>query len=240
MKARTQAIWGDGEEGIQVLTGPAADKIRELCKQDFRFFYLTVIDQAKRGLGRVHDFLIDFMRLEELPSLPPSACHSPLVHLLTQRDAQKDFAERWLYWPTLTSQPEIQDGPQGKLADLFAGNNWRGMMIRIAGDGNNKCCLMPRGHLKSTIANQAHTLWEIIRDPSLRHLVRCQTHRLACDFVRDIKFHFESNKLFQSYFGYLVPPLRGKYMWNQDAIQVVWPERRGKEPTLMALGWTGK
>lgn len=223
--------------GSRLHDAPSADKskkadvVREACEKDLKYFYLNVFDQEKQGLGRVHDFLIDFMRLDELSTI--DIHHSPLNEYLEKPSEEGDYNEVWLHWGTLDSLPRVQRGPEGDISQLFHTGSWRGLIIRIAGDGKNKCVLMPRGHLKSTLCTQCHTLWEMIRDPSLRSLVRCGSQSLSKEFVGAIKYHFEGNDLFRSLYGDLGPH---ETIWRADEIQLNAKTRRGKESSLSALG----
>ena len=211
-----------------------ADQYRDRCRKDLKYFYLNVLDIQKRGLGRVHDFLLDFIRLDTLNT--EEVKYSSLYDVLPERDATGEFKERWIHWPTLATQPVIQDGPTGPVSEMFHTRFWRGMVVRVVGDGRNKCTLLPRGHLKSTLATGAHTLWEIIRDPTLRHVVLCATGSLATSFVRGMKFHFEQNQAFRALFGNLGPPKQREALWNEDRFQVSCRGRRGTEPTVTAMG----
>jgi len=217
---------------------PEAHTMREMCKADFKFFYVNVLDQLKRGLGRVHDFYIDFKRLHELDQIPYQ--HSTIAKHLPERDSNGDYKVRWLYYPTLeTDPPQIQDGDEGPISEMYQERFWRGMLLRIAGDGQQKCELLPRGHLKTELGVSSYPMWEMIRDPSLRHIIRCESHPLAAGRVGQIQEHFDSNEKLQKLFGDLRPSRAEAKVWNQKAMQLVCKKRRGREPTLMASGITG-
>lgn len=179
--------------------------------------------------------MFDFMRWQELPSIKPEYRHSSLNDYIGKPDEKGRVPEVWLWWKSLDQEPEIQRGRDGPISTMFQEKFWKGVIVRLNGNGLNKQVLIPRGHLKSTICNEAHTLWEIIREPGLRHCVRCQNTKLSRSFLANIKYHFDSNKEFQSLFGDLRPGER-EAAWNADAIQVLTEDRRGKEPTLMTFG----
>jgi hypothetical protein len=226
--------------------GKGADEERAKCKANFKYFYYEVLAQRIRNrrtgveeresLGRIHDYLIDFLNLEELQTLKaadPNAVYTNLMDYLPKPDRHGDYAERWIYWPTLDSKPVVQDGAAGPIADMFYGVFWHGIIIRIKGDGMTKCILLPRGHLKSTIATQAHKLWRICRDPSERHMIQTLTLGLAKDFISYIKRHMKENKKFERLYGDMVPANR-ELPWNADFLTVRCDQRRGKEPTFRA------
>lgn len=246
---RTKRIWGQdrrgadmADDGERVDRSPAADIERAKCKSDLKYFYQNVIANdvcdKRTGLsqsqswGKVHDFLVDFLMFDT------EYAHSPLIDLLPGKDDHGEFLERWIYFPTLNSSPVVQDGSTGPLSQLMyrPSKIWKGLLLRIKGDGLDKCVLMPRGHLKSTICTQAHTLWRIVRDPSESHLIRCLTGGLAKDFVGDIKSQFESNDKFSRLFGDLGPPTKRELPWNTEMIGVRTAVKRGKEATLTAMG----
>lgn len=244
-RQRSEKTWktGAGQE-------PAidAEEIRK-CERDFKFFYSTVLSQTirdrrggtrRQSLSRIHDFMLDFLNLEELEALheaDAASTYSPLLSLLPLRDVQSgEWAERWIYWKTLDGPAEIQDGPDGPISEMFHGRFWQGLIIRVKGNGLTKCLLMPRGHLKSTLATQGHMLWSEIRDPSERALITSQVYKpLALDFVRDVKWHYEQNPRFRARWGHLMPANK-ELPWNADFFQIRTTQRRGKEPTLRGVG----
>lgn len=239
MAAPTPQAQADQELRARYDTSPEADLIRARCKDDFRFFYLNILDARGRGLGRLHDFYIDFKRLHELDKLDPKFCHSPLRQFLPERDEAGNYKERWIYWPTLDSEPEVQDGPDGRLKDMHtAPELWRGVLVRIAGDGRQKCELMPRGHLKTELSVVSWPIWDMIRDTSLRTLIRCETAELANARLLQIENHLDDNERFQKYFGNLIPIGKEKKIWNQSQMNVLCDRRRGREPTMTAAGIT--
>lgn len=226
---------------------PAADVERAKCKADMRYFYEHVLAQEVRdrrtgtvqmqGLGRLHDYLIDFLTFE-LESAPS---HSPLRAYLPMRDENMQFKERWMYFEDLYSPPQIQDGPDGPISQMYYRSEtpWMGMIVRIKGDGLDKTVLCPRGHLKSTLCNVVYGLWTIINDPESRSMVLSHTSTLAVAFISEMKWHFAHNSKFQRLFGDLGPPPNKRGAWNAESFNVKtrygW-KSEGKEPTVWALG----
>ena len=234
------------EPASDVDRSPAADAERARYIGNFYAFYEHVIateirnrrtgQAEKQRLGRVHEFLVDFLnleRLEALASADADSVRSPLPKHLPAR-ANGEYAERWLYWRTLDGEPEVQDGAQGPVSSMFYGEFWQGLVIRLRGDGSLKCVLMPRGHLKSTVASQKHRLWLALGDPSLRHLINTSTFTLARDFVADMQYEIERNERFRRLFGDVGPPLKRELPWNTEFFSLRAPQRRGKEPTFRA------
>lgn len=212
-----------------------ADAVRDVCRKDFKYFLREVFmhgnDKHQSMLGKIHDFLIDFMRIHELPDIAPFQ-HSPLVKYLPKKDAKGQYPERWLYWPTLNGPPEVEDG-DGRISKMFHDGEWAGIIIRVCGDGLDKCVLTPRGHLKSTICSEAHTLWEIARAPWMRHIILSQKHSLATKMVGSVKAQFQANDQFKRLFGNLGAPKKNEgLIWSNTAIQVRTKKRNGQEATL--------
>lgn len=233
MKSREREI--HGLDASVYDTSPEADAERKLCKEDFKYFLKEVFFHGNADhqgkLGKIHDLLIDFMRLHELEKIAPYQ-HSDLHKYLPPRDADGEFPERWIYWRTFDEAPQVEDG-DGQIAKLFHEGEWSGVIIRLRGDGHDKAVLTPRGHLKSTICSEAHTAWEIIRSPWLRHIILSQKQGLATKMVGSVKGLFQSNEQFRRLFENLGPPKKNEgLIWSSTAVQVRTKERRGQECTL--------
>jgi hypothetical protein len=230
------------EEEVETPAQKAAlDAQRTRCLRGFKAFYDEIIAQEltnrrtgkveKQVLGRVHDFLIDFLNLNELGHLDG---YSGLKELLPEKDEHGDWKERWFYWPTLDVPPEIQDGPDGHISEIFYGRFWQGLIIRVKGDGLDKCTLMPRGHLKSTVGTQVYHLWRVAQDASERHIIETATLGLATDFVMWIKAQCEGNEKLKTLFPHLSPPQRRDRVWNTEQLKMWAPAYRGREATFTA------
>jgi len=222
--------------------------------------------------GRIHDYFIDFLNLNEpeekkakakkpkakivqgpVPRGPavaredysdvPVKRYSDLNKYLPKRDASGEFPERWLYWRTLDSKPEIQDGPDGPIARMFNSEFWQGCVIRVKGAGFYKCALLPRGHLKTTIGTQFQTTWKITREPSWRRMLRSVTDPKAKANLAYVSLYFEGSARFRRLYRQLGPPEKREGCWNNDMIQlrgydgILDPDRlRGADKTLVTLG----
>lgn len=184
----------------------------------------------RKMLGEIHKFLMDFLCLE----MPGVKRYSALQKYLPPQTNDGGYEERWLYWPTLASEPLIQDGPVGELSKMFQEKPWQGLVIRLRGI-LDKAVLIPRGHLKSALCTELFTLWKMIRDPADRHQINSAKQPLARKFMGAIKFHFEKNDAFKALYGHLKPDKRDS-AWNADFIQLNSDARRGKDPTLEVVG----
>ncbi len=94
-----------------------------------------------------------------------------------------------------------------------------------------KLCLIPRGHLKSTIVTIGYTLQTIARDPTKRILIANATYNLACSFLTDIKRQLKFNQKFHMIWGDLS---QNTTNWSQN--QITLSTSKKKEPTVTAMG----
>lgn len=115
--------------------------------------------------------------------------------------------------------------------------------------------LMPRGHLKSTVASVLYVLWRIYRNPNIRIVVGTNVKDLAWSFIRELRSYLEDEDLQTRVWnarphvkGVLIPELDRtgrkktgevgealdkKVIWSATAIQVV-RSKKMKEPTVQA------
>lgn len=104
-----------------------------------------------------------------------------------------------------------------------------------------KLGLMPRGHLKTTIATIGDSVRLALADPDhTRILLVSETSRLAENILSEIKGHFENNKLLRMLFPEIIPArFSGPGVnWSQSTATL----NRGtshKDPTWAALGVGG-
>ena len=130
-------------------------------------------------------------------------------------------------------------------------------------DGTKKLLLMPRGHLKSTIASQLYVLWRIYRNANIRIFLDCNSLSLSRKHMRVIDTYLRDKALQETVWnnrphisGPLVPDLElsgvrasrqksysidgldeavvKKVLWNAYAKQVVRPNTDLGEPTITA------
>jgi hypothetical protein len=240
-KARERNIWGRQPTASQDADVEVVDK---RCRLDLKFLVQHILhagqDEYKRALGAFHDFFFDFLRLEELRGMPKWARHSVLSDYLPEKLDDGCWPERWIWFPTLAAKPVVQDGPTCDLSRDFHDGKMltedrAGILFRIAGNGRWKYDLLPRGLLKTSIGSRAFAIQEIIRDPSVRILIRSGEEDLPAKILNYVRAVFESNETFTQLYGHLTPD-RHETEWNRTALQVRTETRRGADPTLSAFG----
>lgn len=246
MRGREQAAWGVGRSSpVAEVTSEDLAAVHQRACQDLKWFYVNVLQcqnpRYQQSLGAFHNLGFDFLRWEELRKLPAKCRNTNLVKWLPKPDGQGIHPERWLYFPTLDAEPRIEDGPGCELERMFHSGELMspshpGVLIRIKDDGRVKSVLWPRGHLKSEIANFALNMQDIIRDPSIRIMVRSGEDGLAEKLIASIKRTIEINPEFQTYWGTLGPPQPKEEVWSKSAMQVLSEVRQSEDPTIVALG----
>ncbi len=219
------------------------DKIRMRWQYDFLAMYNEALARPVRNrktglmemqsLGQIHHLMLDFLCLEKLDSVQRQ---SDLWMYLPDRDANGDYPETWFYFKTLDGMPQIETGSDNPISKMFYEKFWQGVVIRLCGDGFTKCLLAPRGHLKSTIAGTYQTLWNMIRAPEERHVIRSVNGALAKDFLDAIKSAFDQNSKFMDVFGHLKPSNKREAAWNTEMIQLMVANRRGVNKTVVSCG----
>jgi hypothetical protein len=88
------------------------------------------------------------------------------------------------------------------------------IISNLEADTVRKLICVPRGCLKSTLANVAYPIWLLINNPNLRVLIDSELYMNSSKFLREIKSHLET-PLFTSIFG----EFRGS-TWNEDEILI--------------------
>lgn len=223
----------------------ARNRRRRRYAQDFLGFYrdlyasnavdLVTGRPYADSLGEIHKFVADFLNLTEPKTVRR---YSPLAGVMP-KDLGLEFAERWLYWPTLKSEPQVQDGPTGPISTMFHDKGWQGVVVRLKGK-RKRAMLLPRGHLKSEIITKAHTLWRICRDPSERNLVESLSQKQTRKFVKGIKRPFEqTGSKFHDLYGKLMPQGHDAEEWAADFFRLKCANPRGTDPTVEAVGIGG-
>lgn len=255
MRRRDQGLWGFGANATaESPTLPLAEDtelVHELCHHSLKWLYCNVLTanrpQGQQCVGKLHDYLFDFLRWEELPHVPKrfrkATIQTDLIKYLPQH-TDGIYRERWLYWPTLDQEPRIEDGAHCELSKLFhkgelMSPSMPGLLMRLKDDGLIKSVMFPRGHLKSEIANYAVNMQEIVRDSSVRIMVRSGEEGLAEKLISMVKATFENNPEFRAYYHHLGPPAFKEAVWSNEALQVLTPHRRSADPTLSAVSIMG-
>lgn len=235
----TSAVLDEVEEVASGVTDIERDSLFDLL-----YFYKNVLLHGNRryqsALGKIHGFMADFLRLEELPFLAEKYTHSPIRNYLPAKDSEGMWPERWMYWPTLDATPCIEDGPDTQLAkDFHAGHllteQRGGILLRVVAEGDIKYQLVPRGYLKTSLGTFAGSMQDIIRDPSYRILIRSGEEDLPKKIMGYCKHTCENNAVFKQFWSRIVPE-RHESSWNSTQMQFTSDVRRGADPTLSAFG----
>ena len=93
-----------------------------------------------------------------------------------------------------------------------------------------KTLLLPRNHLKSTIATISFVIQQIIKNPNIRILIGNGVWDISRKFLDEIKAQLENSQL-KYLFGEFVSA-----RWNADEIIVRQRTKALKEPTIMTTG----
>lgn len=144
------------------------------------------------------------------------------------RRAKKQLVTQsfWEFCVEVMGWPDMQEGLHDELAHFLQNPHH-----------NRKLILLPRGHLKSTIATVSYSLWRIAKDPKVRILIANATYEMACTFLSQIKKQLQYNTLFIELFGNLADkPER----WSENSVMLRRPDTyETKENTLTAFGIGG-
>ena len=198
-------------------------------------------------LGKIHELLLDFMRLGQLDAPPADdgrfeasvPIYSDLKDHLPERKPGDPYPERWI-WIKSWDQPwVIHDGPDNPISRMYQDEPWLGVIMRIKDFGYDKCVLIPRGHLKSSVLSRGFQAWQLLREPWRRHLLLSETSDLAKDFLGEIKNRFNESKIIKEYWGDFLPKYNKRA--GADTIDTyrfsLPPEQRvGSEATMKVLG----
>ena len=101
--------------------------------------------------------------------------------------------------------------------------------------------LMPRGHLKTTIATIADSIRIALNDPDeTRLLIAGETSTTAEKILSELKGHWEDNKLLRGLFPELIPPrMAGPGVQWSTTVASLNRSRRHKEATWNTIGVGG-
>lgn len=105
---------------------------------------------------------------------------------------------------------------------------------------NRRMILMARGFLKSTIGTIADSIRLALCDPNTRILIANETFEKACDFLKEIKGHWEADTLLGMLFKELLPAKRSGpgSDWTQSSSSIA-RTRQSKESTWNCIGVGG-
>ena len=99
--------------------------------------------------------------------------------------------------------------------------------------------LWARGHFKTSLIIESHTLWLIVNNPNIRFLIVSNTLEIAKSIIKNIKSHLISNNDFRYFFKEFCPKesIDGKIEFGTTENFTI-PNRIKvlKEPTVMCAG----
>jgi hypothetical protein len=169
--------------------------------------------------------------VEEVSALPQSE-----VDELRQR------ARESLYFLSvgILGYPDVNPATHGEFCQFVQGDHY----LCFNEDGSRKLRrlgLMPRGHLKSTIATVADSIRLALKNPDdARILIASETATLAEKFLLEIKSHFEKNQLLRMLFPEVLPPRFSGPGVQWSATQASLKRKSThKDPTWQAVGVGG-
>lgn len=128
-------------------------------------------------------------------------------------------------YPSPGTFKDLTDGYRPAVADIWD-----------LGGARERLILIPRNHLKTSVATIAHTIQWIINYPNIRILLSSGTGDQVKGFLRAIKEHFTTNEMFRWLYPEFVPHGKSvKEFGNQEMFSV--PCRRiiRPEPTVNTL-----
>lgn len=232
---REQKRGGGETRRTDMSMSAAAVAARTRYLRDVKAFYIELIEgtDTKHGKARgenlapIHDFLFDFLNLHQIDEVQSYTILPKLLPPAGQI--------RWIYWRMLEELPEIQDGDEGPLTEMFRKRFWHGVLVRVAGDRKTKAVGFPRGHYKTSLGSVVWGNWNRLRAPWGRTLIQTGGESLATDILGSIKQPYERNDRFRALFGHHISNKRDG-RWNETKAQL-WNERHqlaseGKEASF--------
>lgn len=126
------------------------------------------------------------------------------------------------------------------LPKLCLGNIHREAITFITGDGSHKLVLLPREHLKSTLAG-IWTAWRLTKDPTLRILYISSTSNLATKQLKFIKDILTSPTYTLYWPEMIIKEEAKREKWTEREISVDHPKRKDsfiRDPSIFTAGLT--
>lgn len=124
----------------------------------------------------------------------------------------------------------------GRIEDLVTGYKPYVPDIWDLEGARERLILIPRNHLKTTVATIAHTIQWVINYPNIRILLSSGTGDQVKGFIRAIKEHFVSNEMFRWLYPEFVPHGKAvKEFGNQEMFSVPCRRLIRPEPTVNTL-----
>jgi len=100
-----------------------------------------------------------------------------------------------------------------------------------------KLLLLPRGHLKSSIATVGFAIWLAVNDSNRTIAIFNETAELAISFLGEIRHHFENNPVLRKYWGHVIPDKDSRRAgdWTRSSLTLN-RNRIRRDPTFSAKG----
>lgn len=98
--------------------------------------------------------------------------------------------------------------------------------------------LIPRDHFKTSLITIAGGMQRVVKNQESRQLIANESATNSERFLRSIRQHAESNKVFRGLYSEVIPLDYRKVRWNDSELDF---RREGKypEPTIDSIGMTG-
>jgi len=109
----------------------------------------------------------------------------------------------------------------------------------LSGMGKRRLWLWARGHFKTSLITEAHSVWLIVNNPNIRILIVSNTISIAKTMLKKIREIFTSNEDFRYFFREFCPKENkdGKVEWGTtENFTVINRTKVQKEPTMMCAG----
>lgn len=163
--------------------------------------------------------------MQDIPNLDP-------VLEQTDSDTLHDMAEQgktdlYYFAKGIMRYKDMTEGAHMALTVFFDSN-----------PAQYKLGLMPRDHFKSSCITIAGNTQKAVRNPEERILICNEASTNAERFLRAIRQHCESNRVFRTLYSDIIPRDTRKVRWNDSELEF---RREGvhPEPTFDTIGMTG-
>jgi phage terminase large subunit-like protein len=174
-------------------------EIRTLARDDFYFFCSYVLGNSQVLDFPFHSLVCRFAEHGVSRHLPVGDYYFPTREALVE--ANGELIEKYrLGDPTEPAKKRLSSPPTA-LDGAF-----RGVFIRIKGEGKEKISLTFRGSLKTTVNTIAREVWMLTREPELTFFNCMNSKENVKKVVRGMKTHFLSNPLFRTVYRDIIPP----------------------------------
>lgn len=145
-----------------------------------------------------------------------------LQQLKLEKLRRKGLEDFYFFAKHILGNKDMSEQPHQELCNML-----------IKDTHNQKLVLLPRGSFKSSVANVAFSLWNIVKNKNIRILMVTGSFTNATKYLGQIKDHIEKNNLLKTLYGDLKPKNIGK--WKRDDITIITRDDLTiKEPTVTA------